>query len=53
MFVPKVGLVDGMVLDIHERWKREKAKKNNKSSNKKKRAIDPLFYYKSTRSEIF
>ena len=27
---PKVGLVDGMVLDIHERWKREKAKKNNK-----------------------
>ena len=24
MLVPKVGLVDGMVLDIHEAWKREK-----------------------------
>ena len=36
MFVPKVGLVDGMVLDIHERWKLEKAKKKNKSSKKKK-----------------
>ena len=36
MFVPKVGLVDGMVLDIHQKWKEEKADRAKKKAKKKK-----------------
>jgi hypothetical protein len=30
MLVPKVGLVDGMVLDIYETWKAQKEAKKKK-----------------------
>ncbi|MDA0945786.1 MAG: hypothetical protein RLZZ314_343 [Bacteroidota bacterium] len=37
MLVPKVGLVDGMVLDIHEQWKSEERQKREKPSKRAKK----------------
>lgn len=36
MLVPKVGLVDGMVLDIYEHWKEEKEARDRKRRKKNK-----------------
>lgn len=36
MLVPKVGLVDGMVLDIYEHWKEEKEARDRKKRKKNK-----------------
>lgn len=36
ILVPKVGLVDGMVLDIYENWKREQKSGQKKKAGKKK-----------------
>ena len=36
MLVPKVGLVDGMVLDIHKSWKKDQKERARKKAKKKK-----------------
>ena len=36
MLVPKVGLVDGMVLDTHDEWKQEQLTRQAKKRPKKK-----------------